>query len=164
MLSFKSVEELRQAPDSVREDVIMLVGDEDGGDFEYLFGGKVYLVQNFKDLALCEGFNWEFATKENRNPSLLDSVESFEDIREVGGYTCYYITTNNSGGNIYYVPNFLTRYVEARKYANLDKPFQLQIRTWDEEQKNEWIALGLSVKAEVSDEGETYWRCIDERE
>jgi hypothetical protein len=43
---------------------------------------------------------------------------------------------------------------------NPEKPtWQLQIRTWDKEQKNEWIELGLLVKAEVPDEGEPYWRC-----
>jgi len=45
------------------------------------------------------------------------------------------------------------------KKFNKDNPtWEVQLRTTDVEQKKEWEALGLPVKAILPDEGEPYWK------
>jgi hypothetical protein len=115
MLLFKTKKELEHwAPCPILKDIYYIFGGF--FDLEKTIGGYVYVAQTPEDLKEVTGFNWIFSEKTNRNPNLTDPVEAFEDIRDIEGFVSFYMTTNDSGGNIYYVPESLLKYVKAKKY------------------------------------------------
>jgi hypothetical protein len=86
--------------------------EDDPRVFQYYFGGDVYVAECLEDLkqidtldTICpKGLVYD-SLEGSRWANLLESAGAVFDIAEcVGDFYRFWLATNNSGGNTYYVP------------------------------------------------------------
>ena len=75
----------------------MIAASDYNEEFEYLFGGKLYIIQSISELSEIKGVS---------NSSLLEAVDQYDiaEYTENEAYAIFVYITNNSGGNTYAIP------------------------------------------------------------
>lgn len=129
MKVFKTVDSLKDADEIVAKEILGLIdnmtseGDvfepdykTDESFFSYLFGGDVYVIETFDDLKKIDVLksidadgnviDWLNA-KAVRNANITEASDFFDAadyIAPEGKFVALFMATNNSGGNVYYIP------------------------------------------------------------
>lgn len=80
--------------------------------FEWLFGGKLYIVEGISELSEIRGVN---------GSSLLEAVDTYDvaEYTEAENFAIFALMTNNSGGNTYAIPKYI-----ADQCSNVDASIQ----------------------------------------
>jgi hypothetical protein len=81
-----------------------LEGEYDDKEFDFVLGGKVYLVEEVEDLSLVD--TCLQSEDASRWLNLSETAGGFDDARytEDGTFAVFFMATNNAGGPVYYVP------------------------------------------------------------
>jgi len=93
MKQFKNTSEYVDMPEDIVAH-LKLVTENAEGEFEWLLGGNVFLLENCEDLALIPV----------GDGNATNSVEPMEAVYPVGEYMFFYHLLSDEGGNGYYVP------------------------------------------------------------
>jgi hypothetical protein len=115
MKSYKTRKELEQAPERVQEHVNKIIGDFDEGVqlsnipeealFECLLGGFIYELEEVNDLDQVETF--KPSEDGSRWKTIRETYDVFDAIDVILGYTVIFNVTNNSGGSMYFIPDWM---------------------------------------------------------
>ena len=113
MLEFNYLSDLKIASVELHNYLKATIHDSEYKDsFEWLFGGKFYVIESLPELSEIKGVN---------GASLLEAVDQYDvaEYTEAENFAIFALMTNNSGGNTYAIPKYI-----ADQCANVEAAIQ----------------------------------------
>lgn len=92
MKRFRTTNEYNVMPVAIKEYLETVLPGT--GQFEYLLGGDVLVVENAEDLAQIPV----------GNGSATNTIHPMDNVEDIGEYVLFFNAENNLGGNGYFVP------------------------------------------------------------
>lgn len=113
MLEFNTYQDLKNTNMELYNYFEPLVSEEEQVEtFDYLFGGRLYIIETLSELENIKGVN---------NANLLEAVDQYDvaDWSDPGNFAIFVLITSNSGGNSYAIPKYI-----ADQCPNVDASIQ----------------------------------------
>lgn len=70
------------------------------GSFDALLGGDIYELESVAELS-------EIVVDPASGRTAVDTVTPMDNCQRIANYTSFFMATNDAGGNVYFVPNWI---------------------------------------------------------